>query len=179
MVLLPHVLSCCHCHTPLSLSLSLSHIHLWVSQQQIISARHGTQTTRGVTARLQIKPNFNRTTGLACGGGGAGGGGGGGQWWYDHWHHNVDWLAEHWPYRTGRSAAFGDGVALAPATAVVAAAAVVVAVVVVAVVVAVGVLVLFVLFKQCQHVFDGVFDNIFENKSTRKSENIIISQSPL
>ena len=54
-------------------------MHLAVSQQQIISARHGTQTTRGVTARLQIKPNFNRTTGLACGGGGAGGGGGGGQ----------------------------------------------------------------------------------------------------
>ena len=58
-------------------SLSLFHMHLAVSQQQIISARHGTQTTRGVTARLQIKPNFNRTTGLACGGGGAGGGGGG------------------------------------------------------------------------------------------------------
>ena len=66
---------------------------LSVSQQQIISARHGTQTTRGVTARLQIKPNFNRTTGLACGGGT--GGGGGGQRWYDHRHHNVDWLAEH------------------------------------------------------------------------------------
>jgi hypothetical protein len=59
----------CQCHTP------LAHMHLAVSQQQIISARHGTQTTRGVTARLQIKPNFNRTTGLACGGGGGGGGG--------------------------------------------------------------------------------------------------------
>ena len=39
-------------------------MHLAVSQQQIISARHGTQTTRGVTARLQIKPNFNRTLAL-------------------------------------------------------------------------------------------------------------------
>ena len=61
------------CHVTRCPSFSLPHAP-WVSQQQIISARHGTQTTRGVTARLQIKPNFNRTTGLVCGGGGGGGG---------------------------------------------------------------------------------------------------------